>query len=647
MLDSFRRLSKSKAGAILFAIFIGAMALGFAAADIRGLGISGGIGRDTVAKVGREQIGYNELRDRVQRAFESARQENPTLTIQQFVRQGGVDQVMQQMADGLALEQFARAQGFGVSRKMEDAQIASMPIFRGLDGKFDQSAFEQFLLRQRLSEKAVRADLARNMLIQQFLLPASGGSIAPAQLALPYASMLQEQRQGLLLRVPAAALKGAPPTDAELNGFYQKNRARYTTPERRIIRYALIQRAAFEAAAQPSEKDIADAYNAAKADYAPRETRTISEVIIQSEADAKALAAKVSGGMDIAAAARSAGLEARTLNDQTKDAYAEASSAAVANAVFATAQGKVAAPARSGLGWHVARVDKVVSIPGKTIDQVRGDLVAKLKKTKADEAMADAVAKLEDSIADGATFDEVVASAKLRAEATPPLLADGRNPDAPAAPVTPEIAGIAKAGFGADPNDDPTVEQIVAGQTFALVKPDRVIAAAPKPLAQIRDQVAADFIAERSLAAAGTAAKTIAAKVNSGTPLAQAASAAGVALPAATSIGGRRGEMLRQAQQQARPELDTLFTLGRGKARAIAAPDKSGWYVVALQTVVPGDASTQLPLIQATQAQFSPVLGQEYGQQLAAAARQTVGVKISPAAVARLKSELIGNTPGQ
>lgn len=641
MLDSFRRLSKSKLGAVLFTVFIAAMAIGFAAADIQGLGITGGIGRDTVAKVGKERIDYVHLRDRVQRAFENARQQTPTLTIQQFVQQGGVDGVLRQMADGIALEQFAKSQGFGVSRRMEDGQIVSAGAFRGLNGQFDQSAFEAFLSRQRISEKMLRADLARDLYATQLIVPVTGASLAPAQLALPYTSMLLEQREGHVQFVPAAAMKGSAPTDAELNDFYKKNAARYTTPERRTVRYALIQHAAFEAAVQPSDAEITEAYNAAKADYAPKETRTISQVIIPGEAAAKALADKVAAGTPIAEAARAAGLESVTLNDQTKQSYADASSATVADAVFAAAQGKVAPPARSGLGWHVARVDKITTVPGKSIDQVRGDLVAKLKKTKADEAMADAVAKLEDKIADGATFDEVVASAKLQAQETPALLADGRDPDKPGVAATPEIAGIMKAGFGADPNDDPTVEQIVAGQTFALVKPDRVTAAAPKPLADIRAQVTADLIAERSLAAARTAAQAIASKVSGGTALAQAAAGAGIALPAPTALSGRRGEMMRQAQ--GKPELEALFTLGTGKARAVPAPDKSGWYVVTLDNAVPGDASAQPQLVQATQSQFSPVLGQEYGEQLAAAARKAVGVEISPAAVARLKAELIGN----
>jgi peptidyl-prolyl cis-trans isomerase D len=646
MLNLFRRLSKSKLGGLVFALFLVAIALGFVTADIQSLGISGGASGDTVAKIGRESIGYNELRQRVQRAFDNARQEKPELTIQQFVQQGGVDGVLGQMADGLALTQFAKRQGFGVSRKMEDAQIASAAAFRGLNGQFDQSAFEAFLNRERISEKQLRTDLARDLYLNQLLVPATGASLAPPSLALPYASMLLEQRSGRAQFVPVAAMRGAPPTDAEVAAFYRANAARYTIPERRVVRYALVDRAAYQAAALPSEAEIAKAYAANKADYAGKETRTVSQVILPTEATARELAAKIAAGTPIAQAAQGVGLESVTLADQSREAFAEAAAPAVAAAVFATPKGQVAPPTRSGLGWHVARVDGVNTVAGKTLAQVRDELTTRLSKEKADQLMADAVAKIEDAVADGATFDEVVAANKLQPVTTPALLADGRNPDAATAPVAPEIAPIMKSAFAADPNDDPVVETITANERYAVVKVDRAVPATPRPLASIREQVAADFSRDRAFRAARQIAEAIAAKANGSAPLAQAAGGAGVPLPAAGTVAGRRGQVL-QTGQPLDPQVAALFQLVKGKARVVPAADRSGFHVVQLETVVQGDARSQPQLIEATRQQFSPVLGQEYGRQLAAAARQSIGVDINGAAVARLKSELIGGTAGQ
>src|SRR3546814_12695861 len=56
------------------------------------------------------------------------------------------------------------------------------------------------------------------------------------QVALPYAALLLEKRQGHVGFVPATAVAaGKAPTDAEIATFYSHETARYTVPERREI----------------------------------------------------------------------------------------------------------------------------------------------------------------------------------------------------------------------------------------------------------------------------------------------------------------------------------------------------------------------------------------------------------------------------
>jgi peptidyl-prolyl cis-trans isomerase D len=649
MLKAFRSLSRSKVGVGLFAVFLVAVAASFALADINNLGFStGGATSGTIAKVGRESVSVAELRSRVQSAYDVARQQRPDLTLQSFVAQGGVEAVLNRMVDGIAVELFAKREGMGVSRKMQDAQIASTPAFRGLDGRFDQSQFEAFLTRQGITEKQVRADLSRDMYLNQLLVPATGATRAPAGLTLPYASMMLEARQGRALLVPTAAFRPAAPSDAELQAFYRTNIGRYTIPQRRVIRYAVVDRAAVAAAAQPTEAEIAGAYSAAKADYAGKETRTITQVILPTEAAAKDLAAKVAAGTPIAEAARAAGLESVTLEGQTRADYQRASSDAVAAAVFGTAAGKLAAPTRSPLGWHVARVDAVQTTPARTLDQVRGEISAKLAKEKGDAAFADLVAKIEEAVADGSTFDEVVAANKLTPVTTPAVLATGRTAEAPDAAPAPELAALVKIAFDGEPDEEPMVEQIVPNERAAIYKVEQVVQPTPRPFAEVRERVANDFGTERGLAEARKVADAIAAKVNGGQPLAQAASGTGASLPAPTQVSGLRRDLL-QPQGQARmpTEVALLFSTRQGKASVAPAPALGGWYVVQLEQVQRGDARSQPGLVEATASQFGPVLGQEYAQQLIAAMRQAIGVDINREAVTKLKRDLLGASGGQ
>src|SRR3546814_18406129 len=70
----------------------------------------------------------------------------------------------------------------------------------------------------------------------------------------------------------------ADPTDAQLDDFYRKNAARYTIPEQRRIRYAVIDAERFAQAAQPTDAEIASYYNQNKAAYAAKESRSFEQL---------------------------------------------------------------------------------------------------------------------------------------------------------------------------------------------------------------------------------------------------------------------------------------------------------------------------------------------------------------------------------
>jgi hypothetical protein len=115
-----------------------------------------------------------------------------------------------------------------------------------------------------------------------------------------------------------------------------------------------------------SDADIARQYRADAQKYAATEKRTITQVVVLDQAGATALAAKVKAGTPLAAAATAAGLSPSTQPALAKPALAGQTSPALADAVFAGRQGDVVGPVRGGLGFIVARVDKVEQVAGKT-----------------------------------------------------------------------------------------------------------------------------------------------------------------------------------------------------------------------------------------------------------------------------------------
>ncbi|MCB8835723.1 hypothetical protein LJD42_29700, partial [Escherichia coli] len=89
---------------------------------------------------------------------------------------------------------------------------------------------------------------------------------------------------------------GAAPTDADIQAAYRRGIARYTVPQRRAIRYAIITPDLVKARATPTEQEVAQAYAQQKPLYAPVQKRDITQVVVLDQAGANALAAKVKGG---------------------------------------------------------------------------------------------------------------------------------------------------------------------------------------------------------------------------------------------------------------------------------------------------------------------------------------------------------------
>ncbi|MFW2829314.1 SurA N-terminal domain-containing protein [Sphingomonas sp. ID0503] len=631
---------------------LGLVMIAFVVTGVNGpTGFEGGGQADgaTLAKVGGTRIGSADAMRIIQNQVEALKEQDPSLTVTAFVAQGGVERTVDQMIAAAAVAEFARDQGLEASKRLIDGQIAGMPAFAGPTGKFDQATFEALLARQRIPEKLLRRDLGNELLSRMVLAPVGAASDMPASVAAAYAGLLLETRSGQIGTVPAAAFRGgATPTDRELIAFHRDNILRYTVPERRVLRYATIGQEQVAARATPTEAEIAAAYKAGGDKYASREVRTLSQVVLPSESAAKAFAVRVSGGMSFDAASWQLGYkdQDRRIGEQTRAQLAGLISPAAASAAFSATKGATVGPIKSDFGWHVIHIDAIRSEPGKTLAEARPELIAELTKQKTQDTLSGIVAAVEDAIADGQNFDDIVKANGLAVAQTPPLLPNATAPDQPAYAAPADVAPLLRDAFATGPDEDPVVTTIAENQRYALLTVPQIVPAAPRPLKDISQQVAADLIAKRAQDRARAAAQAIATKVGKGMPLAQALAQAGVPLPAPQPARARRYDIGRQGAQVP-PALVTLFSMAKGTARAEAAPDGSGWLVVKLDTIDKGDLATVPGLAVQVRRELSPAAGQEYSQAFAKAAEDLVGASRDDKAVGRFKAQLSGAAAGQ
>ncbi len=639
MLGFFRRFSKSPLGLGIFALIL----IAFVVTLYQGQGALGGSSALTgasIASVGSVTIDEAEMTRRVQNQLEGERQRDPTIDMAKFVGSGGVERTVDLTATGRALQLFAEQQGMVASKKLIDGAIASIPAFQGPTGKFDQATFQQILSQRKVTEAMLRSDFTREALTRALAIPVGGAARVPGGLVQPYASLLLESRQGMISGVPSSAfMPTAAPTDPEIQAFYTANVARYTVPERRVIRYAMFDKTAVAAKAVPTDAEIQALYTANAATYGAQEKRSFTQLIVPTLAQANDLLAKVKGGMQMADAAKSVQRDVIAVPTTDAKAFERLTGPKVAAAAFAAPKGGFAAVERSGLGFHVVKVESVTAIAATPLSAVRAKLAAEVAVQKENRALADMVSGIEDEIGNGATFDEVAKKYGFTATATPPLTSEGRAVDVDDYAAPSEVMTVLAAAFQAEPDDDASVAPLPQNAGYVFWKLDRSVPAAPKPLAAVRDMVITDVRNSKGLKAAKVAADAIAAAVNAGTSLAEATRKAGVALPTPKPASARRID-LAQAQGNVPAPLALMFAIPEKRARVLETEDKSGWYIVYVDKITPGDARTAPGLITATQEQLSGAIGDEYVQQFAAAVRAEVGVKKNAGAIARLKTSL-------
>lgn len=640
MITFIRSIINSRWGAVLALGFIAMIAVAFALGDVTGSSSFGGLSGGNVASVGDRKIALGELNDQLDNRLRAERQENPTLDMARFVDGGGLDSTLEQMINRVALAVFGDRYGIAVSKRLVDSEIVKIPQSKGIDGRYNDLAFQAFLQNLGLTEKMVRDDLTQNLFAQQILPTAASGPMAPDSMVLPYASLLLEKRNGQVAIIPSAAyFPTQPPSEAVLTQYYRANAAKFTVLEKRAISYALFDADVVAAKAKPSEADIAAYYKTNAANYAASETRDISQIIVPTEAAARSVAAKVAGGQSLAAVASELGLSVTTTTGATRAALASTGSKAVADAVFAARQGQLSVPSRGKLGWFVARVDAIKQVAARPLSAVRSEIETALTATRRDEMLADLTAEIEDSFADGANITDVAKANGLKVETSPKLVANGRNVANPAYKPIPEMRVILPAAFLMDKDGDAQLVEVVPGQRFALIAIADFEEAAPPPLASVRPIVQQQWALAEGAKKARAAADRVRKAIDSGTPMAQALALLGIAMPTVESLSGTRAE-LSQEGQPISPPLSLMFAMKKGTAKMLQAPQNRGWFVVHLTEIFKGDASGNADMLRTSKLEMSDMLQQEYTAQLVAAAAKDVGVEKNEDGIKELRARL-------
>ncbi len=642
MISFFRRFFASKIGLPIALAFLVLMGLAFAASDLTNTSFSVVSGGDNMAVVGSEKIPMSDLQAASASALDQLRQQNPTLTMPEFVADGGLEEVVRQIIDRAAVAEYARQYGLRAGENLVNSEILKISAFQGLTGAFDEKVYLAAIGRRGLTDQSFRRGLEADLLAQQLIDPAIAGTVLPEKVARQYAALVLEKRKGEIALIPSAAYAPAGnPSDAQLAAWYQDNRSQFIRPERRTLRFAVIGTETLKVNAVPSAAEIAERFKRDAAKYAASEKRAVTSFVVPTEDAAKALAARIRGGASLEAVAREAGFAASKSEARDREAMSGATSFAFAQNAFKAAQGGVVDPAQGPIGWYVARIDAVQRTPARDLAAATPEITEQLTAEKRAAAIADKVAELEGELDSGTALADVAKAYGLKVETTPALLANGQAFGQPGMQIVPELAQVLQTAFQMEESEPQLAP--VAGDQFVVFEVARIEEASAPPLAQVKDAAIAGWKRAQGAVLAKQAADRILGKLRAGTSLADALAAENKQGFERQAIDLSRRELLARMQGRIAPPLVLLFSMAEGTAKTLEGPRDLGWYVVDLEDISTLPLDSEPQLVTQTRQQLGAALAAEYRDQATAAMRKELGVTKNDAGIAAVRKQLAGD----
>ncbi len=645
MISMFRNFFQSKIGLPIFIGFLIIVALAFAASDIGGSTTFGGLtGDDKVAVVGNDGISASEMNGAMSNALDRARDDNPTITMPQFVAGGGLEGELELLIDRYSVGMFAQDYGLRAGDNLINSEILQIQAFRSLTGEFDQATYQAALRRQGITDAILRRDIGDGLLAQQLLRPAFAAPQMPEAAARQYAALVLERRRGQIGLVSSAVF--APegdPTDEQLTEYYTESRDDFILPERRTIRFAAFGAANVTANLDPSAEQIAARYEQNSDRYDAGERRAISSFVVPTQAAAQALVTRIRGGVSLEAAAAEAGFQVSPGELLDQDGIAASTSAALAANVFAADDGAIVVPARAALGFYVARVDNVERIPARSLAEVSDEIALELRNEARVGALIDLSSRIEEKVDTGTSLTDVATEFGLEVNVIPDVMADGRVFGALQQGISPALRPILDTSFQMD-EGEPQLAELVPGAQFMIFDVSDITESAAPPLAEIRDQAVNGWRRAEGAKLAGEAANRILEAVRGGATVTAAMAAEDAELTQVEDIDLRRTELLSAENQRIPAPLVLLFSMARDSTKVLEEGGDAGWFVVDLDTIETDPIEGNEELLTQTREQLAPALVAEYNAQLSRAIREEVGVERNEDAIEALRKTLAGES---
>ena len=489
---------------------------------------------DMVAKVEGREITSGEFRRTYQAQLQAYRSAYGNNMSEQLLKQLGIDQqILQQMVDERAALAEAERLGISVSDEEVRQRIFSMPAFQENGGFIGENRYRQLLQMQRppMTPSEFEDNVRRGLAVEKLRSSLTDWlSVPDTELEKEYRRRNDKVKLAVVSFTADSFRSQVNASDAEVASYFDTHKNDFRIPEKRKIRYLLIDIDAMRAKVVVPAGDIEREYNNNNEQYTTPEQVRASHILLKTEgkddaavkAKAEELLKQARAGADFAELARkNSEDEASAKNGGDLDYFGKGRMVPEFDAaVFAMQPGQISDLVKTQYGYHIIKLVDKKPATTRPLAEVRQQLNDQLAYQRAQAQAADLAQKLEGLIKKPADLDTQAKANGLVVQESgffardEPILGLGPAPEA------------TNKAFDMKPNDVAGPLRASRGFVFQTLvgKQDPRDA----KLDEVKDRVRDEVVKQKAREASKTKAAELAAKLKTAPDFEKAAKAAGV-----------------------------------------------------------------------------------------------------------------------
>lgn len=570
MLNILRRGVKTWVAKVLFTLLVASFAI-WGIQDVFSSSQS-----STVAKVGDTKITAEQFANALNRDVRAASNRIGVQLEADMIRSLGLPgQALSRLVQEAAMDETIASLGVSAPDEAVREVILADPSFTTQGGGFDDAQYRYVLAQNGYNLESYEDQIRRAIVRRQLILAFSEAAAPSGAIDAIYRHETEQRSFDLIVLDAEMADDPGQPGDTALAQWHEDHPEVFTEPERRSAIYLHLSEDALTANWEPEEGAIETLYERVKASFSQPEQREIFQIIYTDEAEAAAAADALSSGaksFDDLLADRGESRADAALGLVGADDLAEA----ISEAAFALPAPGAAGPVPTGFGFAVIDVTEIEPARSLSLEEMRPDLLAELKRERAYEMAPEIAGEVEERRAAGATLAEIAEALNI------PLG---------------EADGVSRSGDGGDDftggeafltelfealeDEERDMAETEEGEYFVLrvtkITPEQII-----PLADARETAAEGWRDEKIQDLLAAKAEEMTSRINAGETLADVAEAAGLAT--AEAGPGTRGQ-----EWPTLPDglAEQLFALDQGGAAFMV--DEESAVVGVVKTIAEGE----------------------------------------------------------